>query len=299
MKIGIGLPNAIVGTSGKTIVDWARRAEERGFSTLGTIGRVAYPSYSELIALSAAAGATSRIGLMTDILLGPIYDPLLLAKDTASLDQLSGGRFTLGASVGNRTEDYAVTGRSFDDRGRRWDEALELMHRLWKGEAQEGSEYPVTPTPTNGERVPMLIGGYKDVVIPRIVKWGQGWTVGGAPPEMIAPFAEKVRAAWKEAGCEGQPRMVALAYFALGPNAEDGARKDLMHYYAWTGQVAEMIVQNTPKTPEAIQDRQKATEAIGIDELIWFPTIADVDQVDMLADLTGVQVTAEEPGTGV
>ncbi|HEV3234943.1 MAG TPA: LLM class flavin-dependent oxidoreductase [Candidatus Dormibacteraeota bacterium] len=296
MKIGIGLPNAIVGTPGKTLLDWARRAEDRGFSSLATIGRVAYPSYTDLIALSAAAGATSRIGLMTDILLGPLYDPVLLAKDAASLDQLSSGRFTLGASVGNRTDDFAITGRSFEDRGRRWDRAIELMHSLWRGEPPEGSEYPVTPTPTHGERVPMLIGGYKEAVIPRIVKWGQGWTVGGAPPEMIPPFAEKLRAAWKEAGREGEPRIVVLGYFALGPNAEEGARKDLMHYYEWIGPVAEMITQNTPKSPEAIQQRQKAFEDIGIDELIWFPTIAEVDQVDMLAEVTGVAATGA-PGT--
>ncbi len=288
MKVGVGLPNAIVGTPGSTLIDWARQAEKLGFSSLATIGRVAYPSYSDLIAQAAAAGATSRIGLMTDILLGPIYDPVLLAKDAAGLDQLSSGRFTLGASVGNRPQDYTVTGRRFEDRGRRWDQALELMHRLWKGEPPEGSDYPATPAPTNGERVPMLIGGYQDVVIPRIVKWGQGWTVGGAPPEMIPPFAEKLRAAWKAAGRDGEPRIVALAYYALGPNAEEGARKDLGHYYAWTGPVADMIIEATPKSPEAIQERQQAFEAVGCDELIWFPTIAEVDQVDMLAYATGV-----------
>jgi alkanesulfonate monooxygenase SsuD/methylene tetrahydromethanopterin reductase-like flavin-dependent oxidoreductase (luciferase family) len=259
------------------------RAEARGFSTLATIGRVAYPSYSDLIALAAAAGATERIGLMTDILLGPIYDPVLLAKDCASLDQLSGGRFVLGAAVGGRTDDFAVTHGDHHTRGKRWDESLELMHKIWKGEPPPGTDQPAAPTPTNGARVPLLVGGNSDAAIRRVVQWGDGWTVGGAPPEMVPPFVEKVRAAWKEGGREGQPKIVALGYFGLGPNAEELSREDMGDYYAWLGPIAEMIISNTPKTVEAVQERVKAFEAIGIDEFILFPGIADVGQVDLLA----------------
>jgi alkanesulfonate monooxygenase SsuD/methylene tetrahydromethanopterin reductase-like flavin-dependent oxidoreductase (luciferase family) len=284
MKIGIGLPNSIRGTTGDVIVEWARRAEARGFSSLGTIGRVAFPAYGELVALAAAAGATERIGLITDILLGPIYNPVLLARDAASLDQLSGGRFVLGASVGARMDDYEITGQDFSTRGRRWDEALELMHQIWRGEPPPGTDQPVGPRPTNGQRVPMLIGGNVDAVLRRITKWGIGWTVGGAPPEALPPFAERVRAAWKEAGREGEPRIVALNYFALGPNAEAGSQKGLGDYYAFTGPFAERIVAGAAKTPEALQERTRKFEEVGVDELIWFPAIPEVEQVDLLAD---------------
>src|SRR5947207_13399691 len=113
MKIGIGLPNPIPGVNGRVIVEWAQRAEERGFSTLATIDRIAYPSYESLVVLAAAAGATERIGLLTNVLLGPTRNPVLLAKEAASLDRLSGGRFTLGASVGGREDDFTVTGMEF------------------------------------------------------------------------------------------------------------------------------------------------------------------------------------------
>ena len=79
MKIGIGLPNSIPGTDGLTIIEWARRAEELGFSSLATIDRIAYPSYESLVVLAAAAGATERIGLLTNVLLGPTRNPVLLA----------------------------------------------------------------------------------------------------------------------------------------------------------------------------------------------------------------------------
>lgn len=284
MKIGIGLPNSIRGTTGDVIVKWARRAEARGFSSLGTIGRIAFPAYGELVALAAAAGATERIGLVTDILLGPIYDPILLARDAASLDQLSGGRFVLGAAVGARKDDFDITHQDYSTRGRRWDEALELMHQIWRGEPPPGTDQPVGPTPTNGDRVPMLIGGNADAAIRRTAKWGVGWTVGGAPPEVVPPFAERVRAAWKEAGREGDPRIVALRYFALGPNAEAGAQKSLGDYYAFIGPIAERMVAGASKTPEAALEAAKQFEEVGVDELIYFPTIAEVEQVELLAD---------------
>jgi hypothetical protein len=149
MKVGIGIPNTILGASGEQVLAWARRAEARGFSTLATIGRVVYPGYGELVALAAAAGSTERIGLMTNILLAPAFDPIQLAKDTASLDQLSGGRFTLGIGVGARPDDSEAVRRPFGDRGRRTDELLELLHRAWAGEDVTGAGVAVGPAPAS------------------------------------------------------------------------------------------------------------------------------------------------------
>src|SRR5918992_743967 len=162
MDIGIGLPNPIPGTPGRLLVDWARRAEERGFSALGTIDRVAYPSYESLIALAAAAAATDRIGLMTNILLAPTRNPILLAKEAASVDRLSGGRLTLGLGVGGRRDDFEAAERTFEDRGKRFDQDLDLMHGAWRGELVGGSPKPPAPQPVNGDRVPVLVGGTSD-----------------------------------------------------------------------------------------------------------------------------------------
>src|ERR1700760_263217 len=97
MDIGIGLPNTVAGTEGRTLVDWARQAEEAGFSTLGTIGRLVYPNYEELICLSAAAAVTSQIRLTTSVLLAPLYtNAALLAKQAGALGRPAGGRLGLG-----------------------------------------------------------------------------------------------------------------------------------------------------------------------------------------------------------
>jgi alkanesulfonate monooxygenase SsuD/methylene tetrahydromethanopterin reductase-like flavin-dependent oxidoreductase (luciferase family) len=119
VDIGIGIPNTVLDTPGALLIEWSRRAEARGFVSLATIGRIAYPAHDELIGLTAAAGATERIGLFTNILLVPAFPLAVLAKQTATLASASRGRFTLGAGVGTRPDDFAASASSFQDRGRR------------------------------------------------------------------------------------------------------------------------------------------------------------------------------------
>src|ERR687884_1124021 len=117
MDIGIGLPNAVPGVDRAGIVEWARRAEAAGFSSLGTIDRTAYGNYESLIALAAAAAVTERIGLVTDILIAPLRtNTALLAKQAATIDHLSEGRLVLGLAPGGRDDDYALSGVDFGAR---------------------------------------------------------------------------------------------------------------------------------------------------------------------------------------
>jgi alkanesulfonate monooxygenase SsuD/methylene tetrahydromethanopterin reductase-like flavin-dependent oxidoreductase (luciferase family) len=286
MRIGIGLPNTALDLTGRTLVQWARRAEERGFSSLATIDRIAYPNYDSLTALTAAAAVTERVGLFPNILLGPAYNPVLLAKTTASLDQVAGGRLSLGLGVGGRPDDFQLAGRSFSDRGRRFDADLELLHRAWAGEPVAGSPFPVAPKTTRG-RIPLLIGGQSLFAAPRAARWDAGFTIGGAPPEMAAGAIQESKAAWEQAGGQGQPRVVCLTYFSLGEEHTEESLRNLRTYYGFLGDFAEMIATSTPRSPEAVKERAAAFAALGIDELIFDPTVANVDQVDLLADVVG------------
>jgi alkanesulfonate monooxygenase SsuD/methylene tetrahydromethanopterin reductase-like flavin-dependent oxidoreductase (luciferase family) len=285
MQIGIGLPNPVPRTAGSRLLEWAQRAEERGFAALATIDRIVYPSFDSLTALAAVAGATTRIGLMTNVLIAPAYPPVLVAKSAASIDQLSGGRFTLGMASGGRADDYTATGRDFDTRGREFDVALDVMHRAWRGEPVGGGDQPVCPTPVNGNRVPVLVGGVGNFAIRRVTTWAAGWTSGGAPPDQVGPFAERVRVAWRDAGRAGEPRLAALNYFSLGDQAEEDSRTYLRRYYGFVGEYAEMIAEGALRSADSIRDAVRMFEDAGVTELILDPTTASLDQIDRLADL--------------
>jgi alkanesulfonate monooxygenase SsuD/methylene tetrahydromethanopterin reductase-like flavin-dependent oxidoreductase (luciferase family) len=284
MKIGAGLPNPIPGTPGSAILEYARRAERLGFHGLATIDRLVFPSYDTLATHAAVAGATTRIGLLSNILLAPLYPPALLAKSAASIDQLSGGRFALGVAVGGRADDFAVAGRDINRRGKDLDESLDLMHRAWRGE-QFGDGNAICPPPTKGDRVPMLFGGTSDAAIRRVVTWGAGWTAGGGGPDLAAPFVQRVRAAWEQAGRSGEPRLAALTYFSLGDDVADESRAYLRRYYAFTGPYAERIAEGALRTPAAIREAVTAFTDIGCTELYFDATSASPDQVDRLAEI--------------
>ena len=283
MDIGIGLPNTLPDTPGTLLIEWARRAEQRGFTGLATLDRLVYPNYDSLIALAAAAGTTTRIGLVTNILVAPLYRPAILAKAAASLDQVSNGRLTLGLAAGGRADDFAAAGSAFDKRGRAFDEILSALHSAWRGEPVAGSDMAVGPMPVQDHRVPILIGGRGDYAVRRMLEWGVGWTSGGAPPAQAAPFAARVRNAWHEAGRSGEPRIAALNYFSLG--ADDDSRRYLHHYYGFVGAYADMIAEGALRSEAAIRDTLHAFEDAGFTEVYLDPTVASLDQLDRLADV--------------
>jgi alkanesulfonate monooxygenase SsuD/methylene tetrahydromethanopterin reductase-like flavin-dependent oxidoreductase (luciferase family) len=286
MDLGIGLPNPVPGTPGPLLVDWARRAEERGFTGLATIDRIVFPGYDSLTTLAAAAGATSRIRLTTNILLAPAYPPVWLAKAAASIDQLSGGRLTLGLGVGTREDDYVAVERDFHHRGRDFDAELDIMHRAWRGEPVGEGTLPVCPTPTNDQRVPILVGGNGDHAVRRMLSWGVGWTAGGSGATQAGPFLEQLRAAWREAGKAGEPRFAALAYFSLGDEADAPSREYLRHYYGSAGgpEAGEAVAGSALRSPQAIREASKGFEDAGFTELYLDPTVASLEQIDRLAD---------------
>src|SRR5438105_1102955 len=113
MRVGVGLPNGIPGTQEHLIIEWARRAVAGPFTSLGVVDRLIYDSYEPLTTLAAAAAVTSRVRLATTIVIGPLHNDTLLAKVTASLDALSGGRLVLGLAVGARKEDYDAAGYGY------------------------------------------------------------------------------------------------------------------------------------------------------------------------------------------
>jgi alkanesulfonate monooxygenase SsuD/methylene tetrahydromethanopterin reductase-like flavin-dependent oxidoreductase (luciferase family) len=284
VDIAIGLPNTVPGTEGRTLIDWARNAEQAGFSSLGTIGRLVYPNYEELTALSAAAAVTSRIRLTTAVLLAPLYtNHALLAKQAASLDRLSGGRLVLGLGLGGRDDDFAASGLTTEGRGRRLEEQLAVMKRVWSGE-KFGMAGGIGPEPARPGGPEIILGGTSDASFRRVARLADGWIMGGGTPDMFAQAATAVDQAWQEAGRPGRPRKLSLAYFALGSDARAQADGYIRDYYAFLGDIAEQIAAGAAISPEMVKSYIAAFGSAGCDELIFVPTASSLDQVDLLAD---------------
>jgi alkanesulfonate monooxygenase SsuD/methylene tetrahydromethanopterin reductase-like flavin-dependent oxidoreductase (luciferase family) len=279
MNIGVGLPTSTSGISGQLLVDWARRADAGPFSSLGVVDRVAYQNYEPFTALSAAAAVTERVRLATMVVIAPLRNTAMLAKQAASLDALSGGRLTLGLAVGARGEDYTVSGIDSRGRGRRFGEQLEAIRDIW----EEGKIGPTPAAP--GPRI--LVGGSSGEALARMARYGDGYMHGGGPPRAFAGAAAKALTAWSDLGRPGRPLMWGMGYFALGDGVATAGIDYLRHYYAFTGPFAEKIAAGNLTSAGAITDFIRGYQDAGCDELLLFPTVSSIDQIERLAEVVG------------
>ncbi|MHA3019261.1 LLM class flavin-dependent oxidoreductase [Mycobacterium sp. BMJ-28] len=278
MKLGIGLPNHIAGVAGTGITEWARRAEERGFESVTTIDRLCYPGLDSLIALAAAAGATTDVALVANVLLAPVYPVVPLAKQIAGVAQISGGRLVVGLGVGNRADDYASTGTDFDRRGKILDEQVERMRRLWTGDGDAALCTPVS--------VPLLFGGRSSATVRRVTTVGDGWAAGAVRHyDVQTELVQRIRSGWAGAGRAGNPYLQASVNFGLGPEQAIAAGKNhLARYYGFNPEYAQVNVDDMVSSPDDARDTVRRYRDLGFDRLLFHPTTAGVEQLDRLAD---------------
>jgi len=160
-------------------------------------GRIAVPADADwldpLLGLSYVAAVTSRIGLATGVLLLPEHNPVLAAKQAATLDVLSGGRLTLGVGIGWSAEEFAALGVPFARRGRRTAEYVDAMRALWTddvtsfhGEFVGFDAIRVNPKPVHGRRIPIVLGGNSDAALRRVAAFGDGWYGFNLPAAAVA-----------------------------------------------------------------------------------------------------------------
>jgi len=272
MNIGVGLPTTTPGASGPLVLDWARRAEAGPFSSLAVLDRVVYDSLEPFAALAAAAGATERIRLATMIAIGPLRPTALLAKQAASLHALSGGRFTLGLALGARADDYEATGVERRGRGRKLAEQLAYL----RGDVDGDRVGPAR------DGIQVLVGGGSGPAFARMARYADGYAHGGGPPRAFASAAGRAQAAWTDLGRPGRPLLWGQGYFALG-DVERG-NDYLRDYYAFTGPFAERIVAENLTSARALKDFVRGYEEAGCDELVLFPAVADLSELERLEE---------------
>ena len=223
----------------------ARKAEELGFESIWYAEHPAVPVHSDspfpatggeipwtyshftdpYIALARASGATSTIKLGTGITLVPERNPLLLAKEIASLDRFSGGRFIFGIGTGWLREETEIFGGDFDHRWTQTREALEVMKELWtKDEAEYHGRYydfpPVRsfPKPIQDPHPPIVIGGMARNVLRRIVTHADGWLPNRITPAELEQSRARIDAMAAEVGRD--PKSITISVYGQEPNRD-------------------------------------------------------------------------------
>lgn len=280
MNIGLGLPI----DDPALLLSWAQRADAGPFSTLGLLDRLVFDNPEPLITLATLAGATSRIRLQTEVLIAPVHNTAMLAKQTATLDRLSGGRFTLGIGVGGREDDCLAAGIDIRRRGRRLDDQMPLLRRTWTGEPYGEGVGPIGPVPATPGGPEVLFGGFSPAAIERVGRFGDGFLGAALPPQFMADLFRSVEAVWEKYDRPGSPRLVAQVNVALGPQSTvEQARRTIRSYYDFTGR-ADHVANGLLTTPQEIRDAAAAFAGIGADEVILYCWSSDIDQVDRLAD---------------
>jgi alkanesulfonate monooxygenase SsuD/methylene tetrahydromethanopterin reductase-like flavin-dependent oxidoreductase (luciferase family) len=285
MRIALGLPSRVASASRELMLEWVTRADRGPFSSVVVTDRVVSQALEPLSVLAMAAGTTQRIRLMTSVVIGPTRETTLFARQAATIDVLSGGRLTIGIGIGVRANDYLATGFDFHRRGRRVEEQLPILRRLWAGEPLSNEIGPIGPQ-SRARGPELLIGGYVLAIVRRIAQWGDGYMApGGGEPESMLKKWQQIERAWREARREGKPRWVGASYFALGPNAVEHATRYINANYGYNPDLAARRLRTLPASRLAVEDAIKRQADMGVDELILRPCAEDLEQMELLAEI--------------
>jgi len=282
------------------LVEYGVRMEELGFDSLWVWDHILlgvephFPIIDALSLLTAVAARTKRIKLGTGILVLPIRNPVLLAKQLSSIDLISRGRLVLGMASGWYKREFDSVGVPFEKRGKIMDESLEIMSRLWSEDLVAG-DYPpyhmkaavMFPKPYQRPRPPILIGGYVDRVLKRAATAGDGWLTYFYTPESFTKSWSKVLAFAAEAGKDPAtlkngnqlPIMVGKSRAAIEAPMMEWLTKE-WDYASWSESTKDSAIMGT--VDECVA-QLKAQLKVGVQKLIFVPYQYRADQIEIIA----------------
>jgi len=292
MKIGMTLPVTEPGWTRETLIEWAQRIDQGPYSSLALGERICFPNPELMTTLGACAVLTERVDLVTTVLILSMHNPVLTAKQLATVDVLSGGRLKVGVGTGGRAEDYRAIGVSTDQKRIKVLEShVEIMKKTWSGEITVPDTLrPVEPFPVQDGGPPLLTGAMGPKAMASAAKWAaglSGMTISASAQEVEAAFA-LTRSAWKEAGRAEEPELNTALWFAIGDRADEQAATHLTRYFNWVEPEArQAMVANAGFRGSAQQFRDlvSSIEDTGAHELILIPTSIDPAEVDKVSDL--------------
>ena len=194
----------------------------------------------------------------------------------------------MGLGVGRREDDYLAVNGDYRRRGRRFEEQLAELKKIWAGDGPKEGVSSVGPQPVQDGGPELLIGGFAPAAIGRAGRWADGYLGGGGDPQAAKALYQSVEDAWKAAGRSQRPRIVATNSFALGPGAAERGATQVLHYNQFLGtEMAERAAKGVLTQPEQVRDLIRAFSDMGVDEMMFLPQVHDPEQVDRLAEIVG------------
>ncbi|MFL9827932.1 LLM class flavin-dependent oxidoreductase [Rhodoplanes sp. SY1] len=284
----------------KGLIDYGVRMEELGFESLWAWDHTLlgvdpnFPIHDALLMLTAVAARTTKIKIGTGILVMPLRNPVLLAKELATIDHISDGRMILGAAVGWYRREFDSLGVDFTKRGKIMEQSLEIVTRLWTEEKVVGDYDPYNlrgavmyPKPVQKPRIPILIGGYVDAVLKRAATKGDGWLTYYYTAEAFARTWAKVRGFAEEAGRDPD-ELISTNQLPICVGPRDKIEGPMKHwlqtewdYASWSESTMDSAIMGTPE--ECVEQLQ-AHLATGIDRIIFVPYRYEAEQIDAIAN---------------
>ncbi len=282
------------------LVEFGVRMEELGYDSLWVWDHILlgvdphFPILDPLSLLTAVAARTETIKLGTGVLVLPLRNPLILAKQLSSMDQLSRGRLILGLASGWYEREFDAVGVPYRKRGKIMDENLEIMTRLWGEDTVNAEIGPYNmrasvmfPKPVQRPRPPILIGGYVDRVLKRAAVDGDGWLTYFYTPDGFTRSWNKVIDFAEEAGkdpatllnCNQLPIMVGDSRAAVEAPMNEWLNSE-WDFASWSESTADSaIMGNVDDCVEQLQ----AQIDVGVQKLIFVPYKYESDQVEVIA----------------
>ena len=284
----------------RALVDYGVRVEALGYDSVWVWDHILlgvspnFPVVDSLTVLTGIAARTTRIKLGTGVLVLPLRNPVVLAKQLASMDQLSEGRLIMGLAAGWYKREFDAVGVRFDRRGRIMDESLEILNRLWTEEKVDGdytyhklSAVVMYPKPAQQPRMPILIGGYVDKVLQRAAVAGDGWLTYFYTPADFTKSWTKIRGFAKDAGKDPDTLLNASQLPIRVGASKQAVQDDMMD---WLNKEWDFPSHSDCKRESAIMGsvdecvaQLREHLAVGVQKIIFVPYKYQPDQVEIIA----------------
>ncbi|MBI2368926.1 MAG: TIGR03619 family F420-dependent LLM class oxidoreductase [Deltaproteobacteria bacterium] len=284
----------------RKILAYAERAEALGFESLWAWDHILlgsrrpYPLLESLTTFAAIAARTSRIKLGTGILVPSLRNPVVLAKVTATLDQISNGRLILGLAAGWYEREFKACAVPFKERGKIFVQNLQILRKLWTEESVKETIGPhvfeyaaMLPKPVQKPGPPILIGGYVDTVLKRVAKYGDGWLTYFYTAESYARSFARVQGFAREMGRDpAELTSMNQLPILVGKSYEECDRlvKEYVHGWfdipPWSECTPECSIRGTVQ--QCVEQLRKHVEA-GVKRMCLVPYLYQPEQVEIIA----------------